>query len=113
MMPHEKFRNYVTLLELIPPMPTDKATWKKGISEAQQYLMSRECQGVIPDTVPFIAIIDYYIRRLEKAKAMLSDGRFTSVYRGQSNTNPDLLDFEMLPGELNDKSGEGNAAKSK
>ena len=113
MVPQEHFRKYVTLLELIPSMPNDKSTWKKGIAEAQQYLMGRECQGVMPDTVPFIVIIDYYISRLEKAKAMLSENRFVPVYRGMPNSNPDLLDFEMLPGESSGKSGEGNAAKSK
>jgi len=57
MVPQERFRKYVTLLELIPPMPNDKSVWKRGIAEAQQYLMGRECQGVMPDTIPFIAII--------------------------------------------------------
>jgi len=113
MVPQERFRKYVTLLELIPPMPNDKSVWKRGIAEAQQYLMGRECQGVMPDTIPFIAIIDYYIGRLEKAKAMLSDNKFIPVYREMPNTQPDLLDFEMLPGEPSDKSGEGNAAKAK
>ena len=113
MMPHEKFRNYVTIFELIPPMPSDRAFWKRSVLEAQQYLMGRETDGVIPDTVPFIAIIDYYIARLEKAKAMLADNKFIPVYRGRPNTNPDILDFEMLPGEPSDNSGEGNAAQPK
>lgn len=113
MVPQERFRKYVTLLELIPSMPNDKSVWKRGIANAQQYLMSRECQGVMPDTIPFIAVIDYYISRLEKAKAMLSDNKLIPVYRGMPNSNPDLLDFEMLPGEANDSSGEGNAAKPK
>lgn len=113
MVPQEHFRKYVTILELIPPMPNDKSVWKTHIVDAQQYLMSRECQGVMPDTVPFIAIIDYYIGRLEKAKAMLSENRFVPIYRGMPNSSPDLLDFEMLPGEANDSGGEGNATKSK
>ena len=113
MVPQEHFREYVTILELIPPMPHDKSTWKQGITDAQQYLMGRECQGVMPDSVTFIVIIDYYIGRLEKAKAMISENRFIPIYRGVSNSNPDLLDFEMMPGESSDKSGEGNAPKPK
>jgi len=111
MVPQEKFRPYTTLLELVPPMPKDQAIWRKSIEEAQHYLMSRNVESVPPDTVPFIVVLDHYISRFEKAKAMLADHKFVPIYRG-GPTAPDILDFEILAPESTDEGGERSEVKS-
>jgi len=112
MVPQEKFRPYTTLLELMPPMSKDKAVWKKSMEEAQRYLMGRNVEEVPPDTIPFIVVLDHYISRFEKAKAMLADHKFVPIYRG-GPTVPDILDFEILaPESPSNEGGERNEAKS-
>ena len=111
MVPQEKFRSYTTLLELVPPMPKDQAIWKKSIEEAQLYLMSRNVENVPPDTVPFLVVLDHYISRFEKAKAMLADRKFIPIYRG-GPTAPDILDFEIFaPESTSDEGGKSNEVK--
>ena len=111
MLPEEHFRPYTTLLELIPPIPKDKAVWKKSIEDAQHYLMGRDVDSVPPDTIPFIVILDHYISRFEKAKAMLADTKFIPIYRG-GPTTPDILDFEIFAPEPTNKGGKSNVAQS-
>lgn len=112
MMPREQFRPYMTILELLPPMPADKAEWRKAYMGAQEYLQARDVESVPPDTVPFIAIVDWWIGRLEKAKAMCATNHIIPVYH-QTNNIPDLLDFEIFAPTSDEgaKGGQSNAAK--
>ncbi len=100
---------YCTIYHILPEVeenfPTKRSDVIREIQEVKVFLDEIEKPSGTMDEIVFLALInrkiEYFNKNAEifkRAKTLVAKERFTVEYKGsQSNPNPTLEDFEIIP----------------
>lgn len=88
---------YTTLWDVFPRI-TDRHEIVASVEEVKEFLAERGRTYCSPDEAIFLATLDRNIKIFTKAKEMVSNSKFSVVYRGpEYNDNPAVDQFEVIP----------------